>query len=216
MEGGNRAGNACAARRNRSLRGRVIMRVIRRVRTALVVGIIVVAMAALNLLLGCDLDQKEPVAYYGPAPVDTGMEQDASAADLASNQDVDEAEDVPDIQIPWEVIAYYGPVPVDIKPADVADIVPEVSGPDAIIAYYGPVSVDISDPMDVEDVQIIEDIEKDCPPMGWYGPPPCASNQDCVTWYGQGWVCDLHNSFDDPCGGTIFWPTCKPVDGGGI
>jgi hypothetical protein len=56
-----------------------------------------------------------------------------------------------------------------------------------------------------------------CEPVALYGPPPCNTDQDCVNWNGQGWVCDKGNTFDDGCGGTSNWPICvqsSQTDGG--
>ena len=50
--------------------------------------------------------------------------------------------------------------------------------------------------------------QQSCLPKMLYGPPPCASDEQCQTEYGDNWYCDK-SSFDDGCGGTVNWPMCK-------
>ena len=54
------------------------------------------------------------------------------------------------------------------------------------------------------------DVAIDCPPMGWYGPPPCTSDAECQDAYGADWVCNQNNPVDDGCGGTVNYPVCQP------
>ena len=50
-----------------------------------------------------------------------------------------------------------------------------------------------------------------CVPNAVYGPPTCASDEDCLR-QGPGWVCDpTAATFDDGCGGTTTWGRiCRP------
>ena len=45
--------------------------------------------------------------------------------------------------------------------------------------------------------------------VAYYGPKPCASDDECVKENGAGWYCDKGNAFVDPCGGATTWPMCK-------
>jgi len=56
------------------------------------------------------------------------------------------------------------------------------------------------------------DLPTDCPPVAYYGPQPCESDEDCRQRYGVGWYCDLGHVFTDPCGGSVSWPVCEPGD----
>jgi len=55
-----------------------------------------------------------------------------------------------------------------------------------------------------------------CTPVALYGPPPCTSDADCVSWMGQGWYCDTTNTFDNGCGQQSPWAMCvqSAVDAG--
>lgn len=79
--------------------------------------------------------------------------------------------------------------------------------------YYGPPPVDRDPPPNKE-----ESVDKPaeapkpeprCEPVSVYGPKPCASDDECVEEYGDGWYCDEEHGYDDGCGGKIDWPVCK-------
>ena len=54
-----------------------------------------------------------------------------------------------------------------------------------------------------------------CAPAAYYGPQPCGSDEDCSSRHGEGWYCDLANSYGDGCGNTTPWPLCREsVDAG--
>ena len=86
---------------------------------------------------------------------------------------------------------------------DAPDAPPPDGNDEELAVLYGPQPVDVVDEGQPADV-----VQTDCPPMVAYGPPPCDSDEDCVQWFGEGWVCDKDNSFPDGCGGTTTWPAC--------
>lgn len=164
-----------------------------------------------------------PVVYYGPQPVDAlgdvPPQSDTSPVVYYGPQPVDALDDVPQ-QSDTGPVVYYGPQPVDAlddvpqqsdtgpvvyygpQPVDALDDVPQ-SSDGGLVVFYGPQPVDAATPADLED--------KDCPPIAFYGPPPCTSDEDCVAWYGAGWYCDKDNTFSDGCGGIINFPMCEPL-----
>ena len=92
----------------------------------------------------------------------------------------------------------YGPPPAEV----VHDAVPDVDSVEAT-PLYGIQPVDV-----VQDVEP-PDVQKDCPPMAFYGPPPCSSDAECQADHGANWYCDTANTFPDGCGGTMTYPQCK-------
>jgi len=145
---------------------------------------------------------------YGPPDV-TGEQQP---------QPVDTVEDLPAEPdfVPFDVI--YGPPDIsdaqpDFAPTDLLDSVPEDVQLDVSAAWYGPPPppMDVVGPdtgFDSLDASVL-----DCAPVGIYGPQPCDSDEFCEEQWGEGWYCDLDNSFDNGCGGKIVWPMCKEKAG---
>lgn len=211
-------------------------------RHRVVITCLTMVLIVLEMLVGCDSgsdDGGPPAAYYGPAPADVldGQGSDSlglldDAPDTTDDPDigpvvyygpqpvdvVDDAGPTPDDSGP---VVYYGPQPVDI--VDDAGPTPDDSGP---VVYYGPQPVDVVDdagsaPLDggsaTDDGQLPTDADPsedvDCPPMAYYGPPPCPSDDQCVQDFGSNWYCDQEQTLPDGCGGTISWPTCAPKGG---
>ncbi len=159
---------------------------LRKFRTLLVMGALIVALAALNFFMGCDLDKDDPKPLYGVPP--DGYQQ----------PDVDDPQDLylDQKNLDDQMRMYYGPMPVDVidsdtlPPADIDDEVqvrplygvqvdtieeiPDIVAQDQPMAYYGPMPVDIledSAPTPDDAVQ------------AWYGPPPVdiAESTDAIT-----------------------------------
>ena len=141
-----------------------------------------------------------PVVYYGPQPVDAigdvPTATDTGPVVYYGPQPVDAIDDVPTATDAGPVV-YYGPQPVDA----VSDVPTATDG--GMVVLYGPAYIDVTDDIGAED------IKDDCPPMAFYGPPPCTSDEECVQWYGQDWYCNPDNTFSDGCGGVIHWPACE-------
>ncbi len=122
-----------------------------------------------------------PVVAYGPPPCTS----DENCATCGSEWICDKEHPVTDPCTggSWYVCAQR-PVSEDVIPSDTSvDAIP----PDVVL-----------------------DTPKDCPPMGWYGPPPCTSDAECQDAYGADWVCNQNNPVDDGCGGTVNYPVCQP------
>jgi hypothetical protein len=122
----------------------------------------------------------QPVVAYGPPPCTS----DESCQVYGTEWICDKEHPVTD---PCTGNSWYvcgeRPVPSDVIPSDArVDVVP----PDAPV-----------------------DAPPDCPPMGWYGPPPCTSDEDCVQDYGPGWVCNKDAPVPDGCGGPATYPVCE-------
>jgi hypothetical protein len=172
----------------------------KKLRTLLVMGLLIIALSVLNFFLGCEIDKEEPKAYYGP-PLDDLQEQDVdNPADIYIDQTapdqmqtyygpmpVDVVEDTPDPETDLPR-TYYGPVPVDViedtpqpdpdaiqtlygpVPVDVVEDVPDPQNPDATQAYYGPMPVDVKPVDDIADVE--EDKLQPDAMQTFYGPSP--------------------------------------------
>lgn len=129
------------------------------VRSMVVLGFLVLALSALNFVMGCEDEDAAPM--YGPQPDTLGNDTDNS--DLVVTDVVDEQPRV-----------YYGPALLDV---DAQDVVGEVDDPsdsasdtefDFPRTYYGPMPVDaVDDSVDVVSDAVVEDA-----PIAWYGPPP--------------------------------------------
>jgi hypothetical protein len=126
----------------------------------------------------------QPAVYYGPQPTD--VVDDRPPADVETDQPM----------------VYYGPPPTDV----VQDQVPDQVDPE-VAPLYGVQPVDVVPGDTVPDV-----VPSDCPPMAFYGPPPCSSDAECQADYGANWYCDKTNSYPDGCGGTLVYPQCKPKE----
>jgi len=121
-----------------------------------------------------------PVVAYGPPPCTS----DENCAQYGAGWICDKENPVTDPCTggSWYVCAQK-PVSEDVIPSDTSvDAIP----PDVLV-----------------------DTPKDCPPMAYYGPPPCASDKECQDAYGAGWVCNQDNPVDDGCGGTFNYPQCQ-------
>jgi hypothetical protein len=109
----------------------------------------------------------------------------------------------------------YGPPPDVVVDAE-ADVPQVLYGPppdyenDVPLPEYGPPpDFDGDVPQDAQPVDVQADVvdvpPADCEPIAIaYGPPSCASDKDCESWYGKGWYCDKPA---DPCG----YAMCRPV-----
>jgi len=205
--------------------GRRLFKILGKIRSILVMGVLVAALSVLNFFLGCE--KEEPAVYYGPPPdMDTRSDEEMRVLYGPFPTDtLEEATPLPDGVEADQPRVYYGPVPTDVvddatplpdgveadqprvyygpMPVDVVDTTPEDVQTDQVQVYYGPMPVDVAE----DDAH--QDVDKDCPPMAFYGPKPCDSDAECQQDYGAGWYCDKDNSFDDGCGGKITWPACK-------
>lgn len=148
-------------------------------------GILVVALSALNFFMGCDLDKEDPKPLYGVPP------------DGYVQPDIDDPQDIFIDQntVDQQMRAYYGPVPVDVDEPDVvpADIekeivdrplygvqvdtveeVPDIVAEDQPMVYYGPMPVDVIEDSTPDPVDAVQ---------AWYGPPPVdiAESTDVAT-----------------------------------
>ncbi len=203
---------------------RRLIKVLGRIRSLLVMGLLVAALSILNFFLGCE--KEEPAVYYGPPPESDSTSDDMRVLYGPVPMDVvEDAAPLPDGVEADQPRVYYGPMPTDAvddaaplpdgieadqprtyygpMPVDAVDAAPEDIQADQPMVYYGPVPVDVA-----EDGSHL-DAEKDCPPMAFYGPKPCASDEECQQDNGAGWYCDKENAYDDGCGGKVVWPTCK-------
>ena len=140
-------------------------------RTLLIMGVLVLALSALNFFMGCDLDKEDPKPLYG-VPPDSFQE------------DVDDPKDVyVDQSSQDQMRVFYGPVPIDVdepdeidqdviepdnqvRPlygvqVDVVEEVPDVVAEDQPRVYYGPMPVDVVE----DDVPVPNDTVQ-----AWYGP----------------------------------------------
>jgi hypothetical protein len=53
--------------------------------------------------------------------------------------------------------------------------------------------------------------EDGCPEVAYYGPPPCATDEDCIAEHGAGWVCDQENAFGEgDC--AVDWAVCRQAE----
>ncbi len=84
----------------------------------------------------------------------------------------------------------------DPDPDDKQDVRTDVIQPDA-------------QELDTPILPDLPDAAQDCGLVTYYGPKPCATDQECIDDYGAGWYCDTENAFSDPCGGVTTWPMCK-------
>ncbi len=141
-----------------------------KLRTLLIMGVLVLALSALNFFMGCDLDKEDPKPLYGVPP--DGLQQD-----MDSQLDVYVDEKGLD-----QMRAYYGPVPMDVDQPDEMDKdvaeeiqvrplygvqvdtieeIPDVVAEDQPMVYYGPMPVDV-----IDDVMPVPDDAM----QAWYGP----------------------------------------------
>lgn len=157
-----------------------------KVRTLLVMGVLVVALSALNFFMGCDMDKEDPKPLYGVPPD-------------SFQQDTDDPQDVyVDQTVPDQMQTYYGPVPMDIdepeemspdvaeevlvRPlygvqVDVVDEVPDIVAEDQMRAFYGPMPIDLTESTDAIGDQVDEDAMS-ADAMFLYGPVPYYGAQD--------------------------------------
>ncbi|MBM4354529.1 MAG: hypothetical protein FJ109_12195 [Deltaproteobacteria bacterium] len=203
---------------------RELFKILGKIRSMLIMGVLVVALSMLNFFLGCE--KEEPAVLYGPPDMDSRADEEMRVLYGPFPTDVlDEGTAVPDGVEADQPRVYYGPMPTDA--VDDATPVPDGVEADQPRVYYGPMPIDAVDdaakdiqtdqpmvlygpvPVDVAEDGTHQDADKDCPPMAFYGPKPCDSDQECQKDYGAGWYCDKENSFDDGCGGKITWPACK-------
>lgn len=122
----------------------------------------------------------EPVVAYGPPPCTSDETCQAYGEQWYCDRDHPVTD--PCNGQSWYVCAER-PAPQDVIPADTS--------------------------LDALPADLPVDAAKDCPPMGWYGPPPCTSDQECRDAYGAGWVCKTDNPVPDGCGGTTNYPVCQ-------
>ena len=181
------------------------------VRHLIATGVLLLALLLLDVDVGCE-EAEEPAVLYGPPPSEDasgdvgadGVLPPDAQAEMPNvyygppPADVVEDAPPPDVQ-PDQPAVYYGPPPTDV----VEDAPPPDGNDEELAVLYGPQPVDVVDEGQPADV-----VQTDCPPMVAYGPPPCDSDEDCVQWFGEGWVCDKDNSFPDGWGGTTTWPAC--------
>jgi len=171
--------------------------VLKKIRTLLVMGLLIVALSMLNFFLGCEPEDEK--VLYGPAPEDLKGDEnvlygppvqevypeDEAAADTEEGDVTPEPENVP------EVAPLYG-VQVDAEPADVVEDVPDDQLPEEAVVYYGPMPVDgisedtINDvtpeskeefrmlygPQPVDVVDEVADTGDDKEIANYYGPQP--------------------------------------------
>jgi hypothetical protein len=123
----------------------------------------------------------EPVVGYGPPPCTADDTCRAWGEDWYCDKDHPVTD--PCTGGSWYVCAMRSP-DADVPPADAS--------------------------LDALPADLPVDAAKDCPPMGWYGPPPCTSDAECVQSYGADWVCRQDNPVPDGCGGTTNYPVCEP------
>lgn len=174
-----------------------------RMRHAMMVCLISLALFLLSAVTGCEDKEEEPKVYYGPAPIDA---LDAGSGDVTALEDIpavyygpqptDVIDVAPDVGTELPAV-YYGPQPIDVPDASV---LPDV-GPDIIASYYGPQPTDVID---------LDSPATDCMMAAYYGPQPCETDEQCVEWEGPGWYCNTDNTYPDGCGGTVSWPICEP------
>ena len=140
---------------------------VRRLRTWMVLGLLLAALYVVTIFVGCDVEQDDdPPVYYGPPPSDVlDMLDDSIDPEIGD----------PDVSV------LYGPMPVDVvedkggasdvedqefmplygpQPVDIVEDTPEKS--DMPRTYYGPQPVDV-----VEDIP-----EDEGQPRYYYGPQP--------------------------------------------
>jgi len=204
---------------------RKLFKILGKIRSVLIMGVLVMALSMLNFFLGCE--KEEPAVLYGPPPdTDTRSDEEMRVLYGPFPTDVlDEGTPTPDGVEADQPRVYYGPMPTDAvddttplpddvqtdqartyfgpMPAEDVDTTPEDIQTDQAQVYYGPM------PVDVAEDGTHQDVEKDCPPMAFYGPKPCDTDEECQKDNGAGWYCDKENSYDDGCGGKITWPMCK-------
>jgi len=159
-------------------------------------GLLLLALTALDVILGCCEDKSEPKYYYG------------CPADVCGDDEVDGSVLPTDVAYGPLDYAAYGPL--DYVPDPGADR-REPTDLYGALDYEEPdVQVDKLEPTDLYGPQDLS--TKDCPPMGWYGPPPCASEEDCVKQYGPDYYCNEDNTVPSPCDDDkpMKYPVCEP------
>jgi hypothetical protein len=148
-------------------------------------------------------DADIPQVLYGPV-------MDVTPDEATDVPPVDVAEVVPDVPKDCEPMVAYGPPPCD-SDADceqwfgagwTCDKSAVIS--DGCQSYPYPSCV----PGSLDVIEVV-DVNPDCGPAGWYGPPPCQSDEECRKDYGDGWYCDKEYKVDSPCG-AITYPMCMP------
>lgn len=138
-----------------------------------------------------------PVMYYGPLPACSDAEcQSTHGAgwycDETSGLCVEEQD--------CEPLAYYGPPPCDTDEECV-----EREGAGWYCDQENTVQADSCGNTAVWPICVQQE---DCEPMAFYGPQPCADDDECQADHGAGWYCDLENTFSDGCGNSTVWPVC--------
>lgn len=177
----------------------ILVRGLRAVRHLVGIGILML----LTSLFGCsddNGDDKEGPPLYGPPPADAGLD-----GTLPADAGQDIAQPGLDSCAP---VALYGPPPCSSD----ADCVEWMGD-----GWY----CDLENTFDTgcqgetpwaicrqsaQDAGVAQD---GCAPVALYGPPPCSNDADCQATHGDGWYCDLDNSFGNGCGEMVTWPTCR-------
>jgi hypothetical protein len=155
---------------------------------------------------------------YGPAPAD-GVEDGSLDALPTDVTDVGEPADLyGPMEVGFEdVKVHYGPVDVAAEQSvDVPqpDNVPaDVKGSDTPDQpLYGVQPIDVVQDQAATDAGTADLSTVDCPPAGWYGPPPCASDEECQQQYGADYYCNKDNTVPSPCDDDkpMSYPVCEP------
>ncbi len=136
--------------------GRNLVETLVKLRTLLVMGLLIAALSVLNFFMGCEKEDPKPL--YGVPP-----------------------DSLPDGQNDEELRVYYGPTPVDVvedaadqpeavplygvQPTDVVDVPPEKDVQPEMAPLYG------VQPVDAVEV-VPNDIEEEIPDRPLYGIPP--------------------------------------------
>jgi hypothetical protein len=206
-------------------------------RRGLTLAAIVAALGLVEMMVACE-PAKDRV-LYGPPPADAQQEADVvdeATPDVGQDfavyygpppQDALDESTPPEVDQDFQVL--YGPPPQDTldesappevdqdfqvlygPPPDTQDeLTPPPETTTEYATYYGPqplygVQTEVT-PAEVEP----PDVQKDCPPMAYYGPPPCNSDQECQEQNGANWYCDKDGTLPDGCGGAFSYPQCKP------
>lgn len=159
-----------------------------------------------------------PQVLYGPPPSDVApeVESDVPQVLYGPPPDMGPVDDVPaqDVAPDCEPVAYYGPKPCDSDEECVKDF-GEGWYCDKENAFADPCGGEVKWPVCKQgSTDVIEpdaqpaDAYADCGPAGWYGPPPCQSDEECAKQHGADFYCNKDNVVESPCG-DVKYPVCE-------
>jgi len=184
--------------------GRKLLKVLVKLRTLVVMGLLVAALSMLNFFLGCEKEDPKPLygvppdslpdgqsdeemrVYYGPVPMDV-VEDAGPIEDLPSGPDqalygmLDTVDTTPPKDAQPEMVPLYGVQPIDVQPELPADV--EEDNADKPLYGIQPVDVVEDAPEDVVDENVMVPLYG-VQPMDIVEDTPKDAEQEVSAWYG--------------------------------